>query len=255
MRLTALATCAAVLLLGGAPHARADDAMTIVTDRPAVTESSVVVPPGALQSENGLLLTDRGGAYVLDLPESYLRYGLLEKTELRLALPDYYHHLPVEDATTSGFADISLGVKQQLGPVAGFDLSLIAYLSLPTGADEVSSHGYDPALQLPWSRSLSANWTLAGQLAAYWPTQDGRRNYTSEATLLLDRQLTAPWDAFIEYAGDFPRQGGSSQLMHVGSAYKLSARQQLDVHAAVGLTQAAPRWFVGVGYSIVWLSR
>jgi len=255
MRSTARITCASVLLLGGVTQAHADAAVTIATDRPAVTESSVVVPQGALQSENGMLLTDRGGEYVLDLPESDLRYGLLEKTELRLALPDYYHNLPVDDATTSGFADISIGVKQQLGPVAGFDLSLIAYLSLPTGANEVSSHGYDPALQLPWSRSLSANWTLAGQLAAYWPTQDGRRNYTSEATLLFDRQLSAPWDAFIEYAGDFPHQGGSSQLMHVGSAYKLSARQQVDVHAAVGLTAAAPRWFIGVGYSFVCLTR
>jgi hypothetical protein len=43
--------------------------------------------------------------------------------------------------------------------------------------------------------------------------------------------------------------------MHVGSAYKLSARQQIDIHAAVGLTEAAPRWFVGVGYSIVWRTR
>jgi len=255
MRLRALALCASVLLLGRGTLARADAAVTIVTDRPAVTESSLVVPQGALQSENGMLLTDSGGAYVLDLPESYLRYGLLEKTELRLALPDYYYHLPVGAATTSGFADLSFGVKQQLGPVAGFDLSLIAYLSVPTGANAVSSHGYDPALQLPWSRSLSANWTLAGQLAAYWPTQDGRRNYTSEATLLLDRQLSAPWDAFIEYAGDFPQQGGSSQLMHVGSAYKLSARQQIDVHVAVGLTAAAPRWYAGVGYSFMYLTR
>jgi len=254
MRPKALLASASVVLLSRFTPANADTAVTIVTDRPAVTESSVVVPQGALQSENGVLLTDSGGQYVLDLPESYLRYGLLEKTELRLALPDYYHNLPADDATTSGFGDTSIGVKQQLGPVAGFDLSVIAYLSLPTGAERVSSHGYDPALQLPWSRSLSTNWTLAGQLAAYWPTQEGRRNYTSEATLLLDRQLSAPWDAFIEYAGDFPHRGGSSQLLHVGTAYKLNARQQFDLHAAAGLTEAAPRWFIGVGYSFVCLT-
>jgi hypothetical protein len=255
MRPAGPVACASILLVSRLACAAADSVMTIATDRPAVTESSVVVPQGALQSENGMLVADSAGQYVLDLPESYVRYGLLEKTELRLGLPDYYHNLPVGNTTTSGFGDTSIGVKQQLGPVAGFDLSVIAYLSFPTGANRVSSHGYDPALQLPWSRTLSANWTLAGQLAAYWPTQEGRRNDTSEVTLLLDRQLSAPWDAFIEYAGDFAQRGGSSQLMHVGSAYKLTARQQIDVHAAVGLTEAAPRWFIGVGYSFVYLAR
>jgi hypothetical protein len=247
------ATGAVILLRWACMTAHAE--ATIVTDRPAVTESSLVVPAGALQLENGAQDTDSAGRYVLDLPESNLRYGLLEKTELRLTLSDYFHNLPADDSTTSGLGDTAIGVKQQLGPAGGFDVSVIAYLSLPTGASRITSHGYDPGLQLPWSRGLGGNWTLAGQLAAYWPTQDGSRNYTSEATLMLDRQLSAPWDAFIEYAGDSPQRGGSRQLLHMGSAYKLSAHQQLDVHAGLGLSAAAPRWFIGAGYSILWLSR
>jgi outer membrane putative beta-barrel porin/alpha-amylase len=105
--------------------------------------------------------SDNAGTFTLDLPESYLRYGLLEKTELRLSLPDYFLHLPVNDAATSGFADTAVGVKQQLGPLGGFNLAVIPFLSLPTGASRVSSHGYDPGLQLPWSRSLSSATTRA----------------------------------------------------------------------------------------------
>jgi hypothetical protein len=86
-----------------------------------------------------------------------------------------------------------------------------AFLSFPTGAHSISSHGYDPGVQL------------------------------------LDRQLTTPCDAFIEYAADFPQRGGSSQLLHVGTAYKLAPRQQIDLHAAFGLSAAAPRSFIGVG--------
>jgi hypothetical protein len=112
---------------------------------------------------------------------------------------------------------------------------------------------YDPAVQLPWSHSLPANWTVAGQLAVYWPTVSGERDTTREVTLLFDRQLSAPWDAFIEYAGDFPQRGGSSQLLHVGTAYKLAAHHQIDFHAAVGLSAATPRSFIGVGYSYLFL--
>ena len=244
--------------LAALPGRRADatDAeVTINTDRPAVTESSVVVPVGALQSENGLQVTDVASHDVLDLPQAWLRYGLLEKTELRLGLPDYYRNLPVSGAGAAGFGDTSVGVKQQLGPAGGFDVATVVYLSLPTGADAISSHGYDPGLQLPWSRALSALWTAAGQLAAYWPTVDGRRNYTSEATVLFDRQLSGPWDAFIEYAADIPQRGGSRQLLHVGTAYKIAPHHQIDLHAGVGLTDAAPRSFIGVGYSFLYLQR
>jgi hypothetical protein len=75
------------------------------------------------------------------------------------------------------------------------------------------------------------------------------------ATLLLDRQLSAPWDAFIEYAADVPEQGGSRQLLHVGTAYKLAAHHQIDFHAAVGLSAAAPRAFMGVGCSHLLLTH
>jgi hypothetical protein len=125
----------------------ADPDVTISTDRPAVTNSSVVVPRGALQVEIGFLATDTEGRYVLDFPESYLRYGLLDKTELRFTAPDYFQRTSPQSAL-SGFGDAALGVKQQLGPLSGFDLSGILFLSLPTGAKEASSHGYDPGLSV-----------------------------------------------------------------------------------------------------------
>jgi hypothetical protein len=221
---------------------------SITTDRPAVTESSTVVPEGALQIENGFLATDSDGRYVLDFPESDLRYGLLPKTELRVALPDYFRST---GAGPSGFGDPALGVKQQLGPIGGFDVSLVGFVSFPAGARSETSHGYDPGLQLPWSHGLPWDLTVAGQFALYWPTVAGRRNDTREATVLIDRQLTAPWDAFVEYAGDFPDRGGSSQLLHIGTAYKLTPHQQIDLHAAVGLSEAAPRSYLGVGYSFL----
>ena len=181
----------------------------ISTDRPAIAESSVVVPRGSFQAENGFLITSAQGQRTVDGPETTLRFGVANDTELRFSAPDYYHD------SISGFGDIAIGIKQQLGPADGFDVSLIAFLSLPSGAASISSHGYDPGLQLPWSRKLSANWTAAGQIALYWPTtQVDTRTLTGESTFLLDRQLTKPMDAFIEYAGDFPQRGGPQHLLH-----------------------------------------
>jgi hypothetical protein len=222
----------------------------ISTDRPAIAESSVVVPRGSFQAENGFLITSEQGQRTVDGPETSLRFGVANNTELRFSAPDYYHDAISATGITSGFGDIEIGIKQQLGPADGFDVSVIAFLSLPTGAATISSHGYDPGLQLPWSRKLSANWTAAGQIALYWPTtQVDTRTLTGESTFLLDRQLTKPMDAFIEYAGDFPQRGGPRHLLHLCAALKITPRQQIDIHYGIGLSSAAINHFIGLGYS------
>jgi hypothetical protein len=209
----------------------------------------VVVPAGSLQVENGFLETSSQGQSVLDGPASLVRFGVAKRTELRFTLPDYFHNVTISDGVGSGFGDVAIGVKQQLGPAHGFDVSVILFLSFPTGANTVSSGGYDPGLQVPWSRAVSTNWTAAGMFSVYWPTQGRTRNVTGESTFLLDRQLTKPWDAFVEYAGDFPENGGPRHLLHFGTALKLAKQHQIDFHVGVGLSSAAVDHLIGIGYS------
>ncbi len=235
-----------IVIVAMRSFAMGDASSPIATDRPAVTDSSIVVPVGSLQVENGF--TDSSDAAVLDGPESLFRFGVASRTELRLTAPDYFS----QNSGPSGFGDLALGMKQQLGPIHGFDISLVATLSLPTGARVISSHGYDPSVQAPWSRALSPNWTLAGMFSVYWPTVSGRHQATGETTFLIDRQLSKNWDAFAEYAGDFPAQGGPRHLAHFGTAFRPTPHQQLDLHVGVGLSSAAVDRFIGVGYSFRW---
>jgi hypothetical protein len=236
-----IAILSATAFLRGQSQPASDE--PISTDRPSVANSSVVVPSGSFQAENGFLVSTAQGQRTYDGPESSLRFGVANNTELRLSVPDYYH----DDA--SGFGDVTIGMKRQLGPAGGFDVSVIVFLSIPTGANSVSSHGYDPGVQLPWSRKLSENWTAAGQVALYWPTQIGGRNLTGESTFLFDRQLTKPLDGFIEYAGDFAQRCGPRHLLHFGASYKVAPRQQVDIHFGIGLSSAAVDHFIGIGYS------
>lgn len=250
---TSAALLALILIGLPALHGRdlppgVDAAGMIATDRPAVTNSSVVVPVGSFQAENGFLETSSHGQNVLDGPETLVRFGIAKSTELRFTVPDYFHNLSASSG--SGFGDFAFEVKEQLGPTPGkFDVSAILFITFPTGANGVSSAGYDPGLQVPWSRALSTNWTAAGMFSVYWPTHGRTRNVTGESTFLLDRQLTKPWDVFVEYAGDFPEIGGPRRLLHVGTALKITKQQQIDFHAGVGLSSAAVDHFVGVGYS------
>ena len=251
-------TCALLFLVTGtlALHAKAQSCganaqSPIATDRPQVASSSIVVPCGSLQFENGVQETSSGGQRGYDLPETSVRFGIANRTELRFGAPNYFFN----DNTASGFAtglgDLSLGFKQQLGPTpGGFNVSLIPSVSLPTGANQISSHGYDPSVQLPWSHALPRNWTVAGMFALTWPTEGARRNLTGQSTVFFDQQLTRPWDAYIEYSGTFPQLGGPQHMVGFGTAYKPSPHQQLDFHCSFGLSAGAPDHMIGVGYSV-----
>jgi len=241
-----LVSATVVLLAAG--QAAGSNPPPIATDRPSVTASSAVVPPGSLQFENGVAGTAVAGQEIVDGPETLVRFGVASDTELRLTAPNYNRQIAAGSGEISGFGDPAIGVKRHLGAAGGFDASLMASLSLPSGADAVSSHGYDPSVQLPWSKTLSSHWTAAGMLSVYWPTVSGRRNVTGETTFLFDRQVTKRCDTFVEYAGDFAQRGGPRHLVHFGAAYRPTARQQLDFHAGIGVSAAAPDHFIGAGY-------
>ena len=83
----------AICFVSGLLHAQDPHVPTpINTDRPAFADSSVVVPKGSLQIENGFLETTALGQQGFDFPESQFRLGLGDKTELRFSVPDYYQN-------------------------------------------------------------------------------------------------------------------------------------------------------------------
>ena len=69
----------------GCPSSRSE----IATDRPDVTNSSLVVPTGSLQSENGVNLSARRDAQMVDGTNSRLRLGVAPCLEVLVDLPSY----------------------------------------------------------------------------------------------------------------------------------------------------------------------
>jgi hypothetical protein len=226
---------AALSSMSNAQSASDTAGSAIVTDRPDVTESSIVVPKGSLQLENGMTWTSDHGFQTFDLSESLLRLGASTRTEIRIVVPNYLGEISGSNA--SGFGDIALGVKHQLGPLpGGFDLSIIAAVSLPTGGIGVSSHGYDPFIKLPWSKELKAGWSVGGMQSIFWNTAGSKRNGVWEPTFYIEKEITKPWDVFAEYAGDFAQYGGPREIAHFGAAYRITPKQQVDFHFGFGIS-------------------
>jgi hypothetical protein len=246
--LTILLLSASALI--GAVSARAQNCPTakddIATDRPDVTNSSLVVPAGSLQSENGINISSRDGGRTFDGTNTRWRLGVAPCLELLVDLPTYVAN--VHAPGNSGFTDIAPAVKWQISPIPGkIDLSVVTGVALPTGRAEISGRGAQPYVQFPWSWELRDGWGLSGMLTEFFRPSEATSKRITEATFVIEKNLTERFSLFTEYVGDYPEGGSPSQLS--GGLYRLSPTQQVDFHVAFGLNHNTPSYIVGIGYS------
>ena len=225
----------------GCPTAKDD----IVTDRPDVTNSSLVVPFGSFQSENGVNFSTRDGGQIIDGTNTRWRLGIAPCLELLVDLPTY--STTVRGLGSSGFSDVSPAIKWQVSPIPGkVDASFVFGVGLPTGTVDIAGRGAQPYLQMPWSWELDDGW---GVSAEFFRPSDPVFRRTTEATFVLEKNVTERMGLFVEYVGDYPERASPSQLFNSGGLYRLSPTQQIDFHIAFGLNHNAPDFIVGVGYS------
>jgi hypothetical protein len=243
----------AAFVILGAVQAQAQGCPTakdeIATDRPDVTNSSLVVPTGSFQTENGVNFTGQNGGQSIDGTNTRWRLGIAPCLELLVDLPTYF--ATVRGSGSSGFSDIAPAVKWQVSPIPGkIDLSLVFGTALPTGAVDIAGRGAQPYLQMPWSWELHDGWGLSGMLTEFFRPSELTTKRSTEATFSIEKQVTEKASLFVEYDGDYPENAGPSQLLNSGGLYRLTPTQQVDLHVAFGLNHNAPSYIVGVGYSM-----
>lgn len=213
----------------------------IETDRPDVTNSSIVVPIGSLQNENGIDISRDRSANLLNGPNSRWRLGVAPCLEVLIDVPTYVTTL--RGAGPSGFGDVVPAVKWQLSPLPGkFDVSVTAGAALPIGATAIAGSGVQPYLQIPWSIALGGGWALTGMESIFFtPASDAK--FTYQSTLVIEKEIAERSFLFVEYVGDFPSVGRNSQLINSGGGYRIDDHHQIDFHIGVGLDRNAPNYF------------
>jgi len=82
-----------------------------------------------------------------------------------------------------------------------------------------------------------------------------KSNAISEVTFVVEREVGAHADLFVEYVGDYPNHAAPRQFINSGAEYRFTRTQQIDFHAGFGLTNRSPAYFFGLGYSVRFDSR
>jgi hypothetical protein len=218
----------------------------INTDRPGVTNSSVVVPYGSFQAENGIDWSVNGGSNLLSGSSTRLRLGIADCTEFLIDVPNYVGS--INGSQPSGFTDVVVSFKRQLPIPFGIDMSALAGLGFPSGSDKVSGRGYQPYIQSPWSYEIGSGWNVGGMFTLSWFPSESSKNPTFGSTLSIVRNLGRCASASIDYGGTYDHQR-PTQVLDTGWQWRLTNTQQLDFQAGFGLNSSSPDHFVGIGYS------
>jgi hypothetical protein len=239
-----------MLLASSATAGGADSCPTsadeIATDRPDVTNSSLVVPFGSLQAENGLDWTVKHASNVFDGANTRVRLGIAHCTEFLVDVPTYF--LSLNGSQPSGFSNTIVSFKRQLPVPLAFNLSATAGIGFPSGSKKVSGPGYQPYIQFPWSHSIAEGWGVTGMFTLTWFPSESTRNPTFEPTLSVEREFRPSADMFVEYVGDYDHQR-PAQLVDGGGSWRFTKTQQFDFHAGFGLNSSTVDHYLGVGYS------
>ena len=237
----AVALTAALLLLGAL--ASADD---IVADRPGFGESASVVGKLRVQVETGLSWTRVDHEErVFDLPQALLRVGLGRSLELRLLAPDWLRGEGPAGAV-SGWSDTAIGLKWHTALGAN-DLSLRGTLFLDTGSASWSAGRREPEAAVAWSRALAGPWSLGATVNAHRLRALGSTLLSPSVS--LGRALGPRVSGFVEYAASLAQGLRPLHRIDHGYTWLPTPVTQIDVSLGLGLSAAAPDFFLGFGVS------
>jgi Putative MetA-pathway of phenol degradation len=235
---------AVLLVLGSAVGSLAGE-LDIVADRPGFGESASVVGTGRIQAETGLTwIRVDSPTSVFDLPEALVRVGLGRSVELRVTAPNWLR-TRANEGSSSGWSDMAVGLKVHVA-AGQSDLAFRGTVYLATGSGALTADRAEPEVALAWSRALDARWSLAATLSA-------RRLRLLHQTLTspsvsLGRALGERVATFVEYGANLARDTQTLHRLDHGYTWLLSPHTQLDASLGVGLSSAAPDFFVAIGY-------
>ena len=210
---------------------------TIATDRPsALTENSTSLYKNGIQLESGFLIQlDSGETQPISAPNLLLRYGLTEKTELRLMNDVLVDEEKVELGVWT------IGAKIQLYKSDKVNLSVLPSIQISSVYDDIGSLSEQPI-----NVKVIGNYVLSKANSVGYTIGYTFNNNEIGYSLFLGHNFSEKISTFIEL------YGFNDQLnIDAGLAYLIQDKLQFDAYFGTGLNNKMV--FASVGLSYLYL--
>lgn len=210
---------------------------TIATDRPsALTENATSLYKNGIQLESGLLIQlDSGETQSISAPNLLLRYGLTEKTELRLM-----NDVLINEGNII-LGVWTIGTKIQLYESDKMNLSVLSSTALPNVNGEMGS-----LLEQPINAKVIGNYAVSKTNSVGYTVGYTINQNEIGYSLFLSHNFSDNISSFIEL------YGFNDQLnIDAGFAYLVQDKLQFDAYFGSGINNKMT--FASVGLSYLYL--
>jgi hypothetical protein len=228
------------------------------SERPGFTNGTETVPKAHFQLETGLTYSFQQGTTARLVDDgAQFRYGLSERSEVRIGLPNYGIY-STNGQKSYGWDNTSLSGKLRFLDESAQHpaLALIAGTFLPVGSPDTSEHYFQPSLDLELSRTLTERYTLQANAMYNDARNSGVQFHQYAGGLNLGLQVTPEVATFIEVYRVAPTGAGGAangDYLDAGVTLVRLNRWQFDVNGGIGLLHDVNHdYFMTTGLSRRW---
>lgn len=233
----------------------------IITDRPDITESALVIPLNSFQLETGFVFQKekyKEGETSIQSDNiiffsSLFRYGFSENIELRFG-GEYLSRKTTTSAENEseiqGMNGLFIGSKFQLfkNRDAINDLALLFEIQLPFGNAKLKPDKFEPALILSADKNIARNLELGVNIGFEY-NSDIEKNYIVYSTS-LGFDLNDRLGVFAEYFGNAVNKMNPRHNLDFGITYLQRKNIQIDASAGTLIFNNETDWFGSIGFSV-----
>jgi hypothetical protein len=221
-----------------APSDPCGSIISIVT-RPTVTTSVCTVRTGHVLIENGYTnttTTGPGGGVTAAYPQSLIRVGTSDPHLEFSVTPPSFNRSSAGGAIATGYSDINVGAKYEIGYGRTASWGANAYVTIPTGARAFTAGAAQYTGNLNWSDAMGPVFSLSGTfgfnaLNGFNSAGTVQPYFAFIPSVVLSAGLPGPSSMYAEYAY-FSQAGpnlGSKSLIDFGYSRDLGRNLQLDI--------------------------
>ncbi|MBV1924078.1 MAG: transporter [Flavobacteriaceae bacterium] len=218
----------------------------MITDRPDATESSSVVPLHSIQIETGVFFEsfekNDFKTEVLGYNTTLIRFGLLEKLELRVGWNFEEHKSSFagneNPNVLSGFSPLLLGAKVAISEEKGLlpEMALLLHTNLPfTSSTDFNVENTGVDFRFSFAHTLSEKSSLGYNLGAAWGNDSSEASYIY--TLAYGYSISEKFGAYAEVYGDLPENNSANHFWDIGFTYLIQNNFQLDATLGRSFTE------------------
>ena len=248
---------AALVLITSFAHAQTVSPLT--SNRPGISDSEALVPARAIQLEAGVQAQGEPSHSDLSSSATFGQLTLRAGVRPRIELFVGWDGLSLDRVRVNGQSrfvaggnDLRLGTKLAVLSEErhGLTLAVAPAWSFPVGSEETTSGSNDPSLRLLWARSLTAAWSLSGNVL-FTRTSDAGARYLDNAVMVgVTRAFTDTVSAFGEVSGVLAAAHANAWTIDGGVAWIARPDLQWDLSAGHTLADRGEEWFVAAGVSV-----